>query len=50
MRFTSKRECHRFLTVECGAYLPNHQVITLYFMRDLISGKKKVSISIKFNK
>ena len=40
-RFKSKRECHRFLTVDAGAYLPGHHVITVYFMRDLISGKKK---------
>jgi hypothetical protein len=44
MRFQSKKECYRFLTVERVAYLPPHQVITLYFMRDLISGNKKVSV------
>jgi hypothetical protein len=37
-KFRSKIECVRFLTIEGGAYLPNHKVITLYFIRSLISG------------
>jgi len=41
-KFRSKGEVLRFLVQENNAYLPSHYVITLYFMRDLISGKKKV--------
>ena len=43
-RFKSKRDCHRFLSVEVGAYLPTYETVTIYHMRDLISGAKKVSI------
>ena len=41
-RFKSKRDCHRFLTVEVGAYLPPFEVVTIYHLRELISGVKKV--------
>ena len=39
VRFRSKRECYRFLTVEGNAYLIVANVIILYFIKDLISGK-----------
>jgi hypothetical protein len=42
-RFTSKSEIYKFLTVDAGAYLPPASQITIYFMKDLISGKKLVS-------
>ena len=40
-KFRSKIECYRFLTVVAKAYLPSHETITAYFLRDLISGKAK---------
>ena len=43
-RLQSKKKCHRFFTIDAGAYLPSHSVITIYFMHDLISGKKRVII------
>ena len=39
-KFTSKKECYRFLTHDCGAYLANYQSMTIYHMRDLISGDR----------
>ena len=41
-RFKSKAEIYRFITLELQAYLPSQNVITLYFISDLLSGKKKV--------
>ena len=40
-KFQSKRECFTFLTVDCHAYLPAYDTLTIYFLRDLISGKRK---------
>ena len=40
-KFNSKREIYMFLTVECGAYLPSYDTVTIYFLKDLISGSKK---------
>ncbi len=37
----NKLECYRLLTVDIKAYLPSHDTITTYFLRDLISGKSK---------
>jgi len=37
-KFKSKRECHRFLAVEVGAYIPPLSTVTIYHMRDLIGG------------
>ena len=43
-KFKSKRECHRFLAVEVGAHAPPLPNVTIYHMRDLIAGDKKVCI------
>ena len=40
-KFTSKRECYRFLTHDCGAYLASYQSMTIWHMRDLISGDRR---------
>ena len=40
-KFSTKHEVYHFLTFHCKAYLPEIQTITSYFMRDLLSGKKK---------
>ena len=40
-KFRTKREIYNFLTVEVGAFLPAHQTVTVYFLRDLLTGKKK---------
>jgi len=41
-KFRGKRECWNFLAVDVGAWLPPYENITIYHMRDLISGKKSV--------
>ena len=38
---SSKREVYNFLTVDVGAYLPSYDSVTIYFLKDLISGTKK---------
>lgn len=40
-KFKSKAEVHYFLTVEVGAYLPPKENVTIYFLKDLITGKRK---------
>ena len=40
-KFASKKECFNFLSVEVGAYLCSHDQLTIYFLRQLISGQKK---------
>ena len=40
-KFKSKREVYQLLTVDAKAYLPPYDCVTIYFLRDLISGKKK---------
>ena len=37
----SKREVYILLTVDVKAYLPKYETITIYFLKDLISGKKR---------
>ena len=36
-KFNSKYECYYFLTVECKAYLPPIDNVTIYFVRMLLS-------------
>ena len=40
-KFTSKTECYRFLTHDVGAFLASYQSMTIWHMRDLISGERK---------
>ena len=40
-KYKSKRECYNFLTVQVEVYLPAYETVTIYFLKDLISGKKK---------
>ena len=40
-KYKSKREVYNFLTIECHAYLPSYDTLTVYFLKDLISGHKK---------
>ena len=39
-KFSSKKECYRFLSHDCGVYLPAYQTITIWALRDLISGER----------
>ena len=45
-KFRSKREVWNFLAVDVGAYLPPYENVTIYHMKDLVTGVKSVSISI----
>ena len=40
-KYNSKRECFNFLSVDCKAYLSSFDTVTVYFLKDVISGKKK---------
>jgi hypothetical protein len=37
----SKREIFVFLCTNVMAYLPDYDTVTIYYLKDLISGKKK---------
>ena len=47
-KYKSKREVYNFLTIECHAYLPCYDNITIYFLKDLIGGRKKSKWSHTF--
>ena len=40
----SKNEMYRLLTVEAKIYLPPQKECSIYFIRDIFHGKKKVTI------
>ena len=40
-KFRSKKEIYVFLTVDVRAYLPNYDNLTVYFCKDLVTGKRK---------
>ena len=40
-KFRSKKEIYVFLTVDVKAYLCNCDNLTIYFLKDLVSGKRK---------
>ena len=40
-KYRSKNEIYSFLTLDVKCYLPPPHTLTLYFMKDLVSGQKK---------
>ena len=38
----SKAEIYRLLTVDAGAYLPEYAVCTIYFLRQIVRGEKRL--------
>ena len=40
-KYNSKRECYTFLALTVKAYLPDYSNVTIYFLKDLISGKRR---------
>ena len=40
-KFRSKREIYQFLTLDVRAYLPPVHTVTVYYLKDIVSGSKK---------
>ena len=40
-KFQSKSEVYRFLTHDCGTYLPAYETVSIYHMADLAAGKRR---------
>ena len=40
-KYRSKREVYTFLTIDGDAYLPPFENVTVYFLKDVVSGQKK---------
>ena len=40
-KYNTKRECYRLLSMDLKAYLPRYDTVTIYFIKDLVNGKKK---------
>lgn len=39
-KFKGKREVWRFVSGECECYLPDYELVTIWHLRDLASGKR----------
>ena len=40
-KYKSKYEVYRFLTVDAQCYLSPYNTVSIYFLKDLVAGKKK---------
>ena len=40
-KFRSKNEVYAFLSIDDEAYLPSKDCVTIYFLKDLVNGKRK---------
>ena len=40
-KYQSKREVFRFLTHDCGCFLPSYESCTIFHMRDIAGGKRR---------
>ena len=43
-KFRSKNEVYQFLTVDVKAYMPPKEVTTMWFMKDICTGKRKCKL------
>ena len=43
-KMSSKKELFNFLSVEVGVYLCSHDCLTIYFLKQLVSGQKKCKL------
>ena len=41
-KYRSKREIYNFLATDVGVYLPPYDNITIYFLKELMNGQKKM--------
>ena len=41
-KYRSKREIYNFLASDVGVFLPPYDNITIYFLKDLMAGRKKM--------
>ena len=41
-KYRSKRECYNFLACDVGVYLLPYANVTIYFLKELMMGKKKM--------
>ena len=41
-KYRSKREIYNFLATDVGIYLPPYDNVTIYFLKELMSGKKQM--------
>ena len=48
-KYRSKREIYNFLACDVGVFLPPYDNVTIYFLKDLMAGRKKM-ISTKMVK
>lgn len=48
-KFRTKGEVYRFLDLDVDAYLPPKECVTIYFLRDLMTGKRKCKCDIAAN-
>ena len=39
-KYQSKAEVYKFLSHDCGAYLPSYDTVTIWHLRDLMAGKR----------
>lgn len=45
-KFRSKKDIYLLLTVDAQAYLPSNDDVTIYFLKDIVSGTKKCKFII----
>ena len=41
-KYKSKREIYNFLATDVGVFLPPYDNVTIYFLKELMNGKKKM--------
>ena len=45
-KFESKHEIYQWLTTELNMYLPKYKQTSIYWMREIIAGKRKCKFSV----
>ena len=45
-KFPSKHEMYKFIKIESGIHLPPQKECSIYFVRDILNGTKRVTIGL----
>ena len=40
-KFKSKNEVYKFVTIDVNGYMPPHECVTIYYLKDIVTGVKK---------
>ena len=48
-KFRTKSEIYQFTSLDCRAYMPPADCVTIYYLKDLISGDRRCKLLVRLH-